>query len=431
MPWLLWLARQLAEHKQSIFYIERMQPDWLSEKHLRRWYPRLAAGIIFGLPTALGFGLVGGSLVADLYSQINRVPPPFILVLGFIIFFGLVSGSLFGLLNGWLYARETRRRPAHARRWPRRPLSRSIVPGVLNGLLFGLLIGCPLGLVQWDQHGDELPCVISRGILFWLLGAMGFALIDGLLGIEVTEIRPAETFAWSWVRMWRNLVKYAFLGLLASLLIALLVGLLLTLYIWVTVSNEYLLSALSYVWHIALLILLLTASLLTLTSGLLGGLVGGLSSEVMDVRNLTTPNLGIRRSARHGLLVGGAVGLLGFLMVVGVFFAAKAILPLTPLSTRLSYGLIVGVLTGLISGLRSGGIACFEHLALHWLLWKDGSVPWKYAHFLDYAAERILLRKVGGGYIFTHRLLLEYFATLATTPRSESAVDPEQDEMHR
>jgi hypothetical protein len=32
--------------------------------------------------------------------------------------------------------------------------------------------------------------------------------------------------------------------------------------------------------------------------------------------------------------------------------------------------------------------------------------------FLDYAAERILLRKVGGGYIFVHRLLLEYFALL-------------------
>jgi hypothetical protein len=32
--------------------------------------------------------------------------------------------------------------------------------------------------------------------------------------------------------------------------------------------------------------------------------------------------------------------------------------------------------------------------------------------FLDEAAERLLLRKVGGGYIFVHRLLLEYFASL-------------------
>ena len=38
--------------------------------------------------------------------------------------------------------------------------------------------------------------------------------------------------------------------------------------------------------------------------------------------------------------------------------------------------------------------------------------PLNYARFLDYCAARIFLRKVGGGYIFTHRLLLEHFAAL-------------------
>jgi len=42
----------------------------------------------------------------------------------------------------------------------------------------------------------------------------------------------------------------------------------------------------------------------------------------------------------------------------------------------------------------------------------NGSAPLNYARFLDCAAERIFLRKVGGGYIFVHRLLLEYFASL-------------------
>src|SRR5260370_41901742 len=27
--WLAWLARQLKKHKQTVFYIGRMQPDWL------------------------------------------------------------------------------------------------------------------------------------------------------------------------------------------------------------------------------------------------------------------------------------------------------------------------------------------------------------------------------------------------------------------
>jgi predicted NACHT family NTPase len=32
---------------------------------------------------------------------------------------------------------------------------------------------------------------------------------------------------------------------------------------------------------------------------------------------------------------------------------------------------------------------------------------------VDYATERILLRKVGNGYIFAHRLLLDHFASLS------------------
>jgi hypothetical protein len=38
------------------------------------------------------------------------------------------------------------------------------------------------------------------------------------------------------------------------------------------------------------------------------------------------------------------------------------------------------------------------------------TIPWNYARFLDYATERLFLQKVGGGYIFVHRMLLEHFA---------------------
>jgi hypothetical protein len=41
-----------------------------------------------------------------------------------------------------------------------------------------------------------------------------------------------------------------------------------------------------------------------------------------------------------------------------------------------------------------------------------GQLPFNLVPFLDYAAERIFLRKVGGGYIFIHRYLMEYFAAL-------------------
>ena len=59
------------------------------------------------------------------------------------------------------------------------------------------------------------------------------------------------------------------------------------------------------------------------------------------------------------------------------------------------------------------------------MLVRSGSIPWNYVKFLDYAAERILLRKVGGGYIFIHGMLLEYFAArygesaVEATPNAE------------
>ncbi len=86
------------------------------------------------------------------------------------------------------------------------------------------------------------------------------------------------------------------------------------------------------------------------------------------------------------------------------------------LLSGLSYGLFIGLLGGLLGGLLFGlifgGLACIQHLVLRIMLWRNSSAPLRYARFLDYAAGCIFLRKVGGGYIFVHRLLLEYFASL-------------------
>jgi hypothetical protein len=65
---------------------------------------------------------------------------------------------------------------------------------------------------------------------------------------------------------------------------------------------------------------------------------------------------------------------------------------------------------GLSGGLRFGGRAYLHHCALRLVLWYKNFAPLHYIRFLDYATSRIFLRKVGGGYIFVHRMLLEYFA---------------------
>src|SRR5205814_3768602 len=96
---------------------------------------------------------------------------------------------------------------------------------------------------------------------------------------------------------------------------------------------------------------------------------------------------------------------------------------LDPLGVDWSYllsVLVFGLAGGLLSGFLNGGVAWIKHNILRLLLWCRGCIPWSYPRFLDYAAEHILLRKVGGGYIFIHRLLLDYFASLEIPSPSES-----------
>jgi hypothetical protein len=74
-------------------------------------------------------------------------------------------------------------------------------------------------------------------------------------------------------------------------------------------------------------------------------------------------------------------------------------------------GIILGVTLGLVVALATGGRAYLQHLALRTVLAYKSHAPWRYKEFLDNATERLFLRKVGRGYIFVHRLLLEHFAT--------------------
>jgi hypothetical protein len=84
---------------------------------------------------------------------------------------------------------------------------------------------------------------------------------------------------------------------------------------------------------------------------------------------------------------------------------------------RWSSGLVVGLSSWLLAALYFGGLgATMQHYILRFWLWRTYLFPWQAVPFLDDAVEQLLLRKVGGGYIFRHRLLQEYFASLETNP---------------
>jgi hypothetical protein len=76
------------------------------------------------------------------------------------------------------------------------------------------------------------------------------------------------------------------------------------------------------------------------------------------------------------------------------------------------YGWLLALCGGLLVCSMSGGLAVLRHSILRLLLRRAGVVPRHYVRFLDETASCILLQKVGGGYTFVHRLLLEYFASL-------------------
>ena len=82
----------------------------------------------------------------------------------------------------------------------------------------------------------------------------------------------------------------------------------------------------------------------------------------------------------------------------------------------LTAGVSVGVTAGLIGALTGGFLfgwaAVIKHYTLRLVLFLDGSMPLNYVRFLDYCVDRVLLRRVGGGYMFIHRTMMEHIAGL-------------------
>lgn len=68
----------------------------------------------------------------------------------------------------------------------------------------------------------------------------------------------------------------------------------------------------------------------------------------------------------------------------------------------------------------TGGLTILRHYTLRWLLAHSHTFPLDARRFLDDATARTLLRRVGGGYSFVHRRLLDYFADTALMPADVS-----------
>jgi len=143
------------------------------------------------------------------------------------------------------------------------------------------------------------------------------------------------------------------------------------------------------------------------SAGLAGGLALGLVAGLMG---LVAGLMGLVTGLAFGLLF-GLMGLLNGLplrLVFGLVFGPEGGLPLG-LAFGRALGLAFGPL-GLLMVVIGNGDTIIDYLILRLYLWKTGVAPWNYARFLDYCMSTGIMRKVGGGYIFAHRYLMEYFA---------------------
>jgi hypothetical protein len=153
---------------------------------------------------------------------------------------------------------------------------------------------------------------------------------------------------------------------------------------------------------------------------LLLALVGFISQMVAhalekdEMKMRTVPGQGFVRSAQNGRLIGIFTGVgTAVLLVLGWLIANWLNMPLA-WPTFLPFALGISLYLGISAGLAYGGLAALQQRQLSRILTQHQLAPADYIHFLDYAAERNLLRKVGGGYMFVHLLLLDYFRETAS-----------------
>lgn len=298
--WLSWLAGRMADHGQTVFYLDKLQP----EESLNP-ADQLAFNRIAGLVRGILIGAAVGSIVSVLLMVISLFWEAFWRNVGFAGAFAIIPGSM--LVFGGFYGLIGFRAAAH-RIKPER-----------------------IDLVE---------------DIYWTQDTMRRALKYGM-GVGIIAI-GASLFFYGWM--------------------GIIVGATTGVALWALVLSK------------------------------------DIKTREAEVRQRATQ--GIWQSAKNAsklsviaaLSVGASIGF--NLNVAQGPIAASVI------------GTSVGIGVGLFAALFFGAETYLKHFGLRYLLYRRKCMPWDYIRFLDHAAERILLRKVGGGYIFVHRMLLEYFASL-------------------
>jgi DNA polymerase III delta prime subunit len=140
-----------------------------------------------------------------------------------------------------------------------------------------------------------------------------------------------------------------------------------------------------------------------LLAGAITALTYGMDGGVIETK--IHPNQGIFLTARNAVVGGLIVAMLAAIAsgATGLLFS---------IDTDVVAKIIVlwAVALGMSCSLCLGGFGVLQHYTLRWILSQSGRVPFRCHNFLEQSVKLLFLQRVGGGYIFIHRLLMDYFA---------------------
>jgi MFS family permease len=157
--WLTYLAGQMKRQNQTIFYIEQMQPDWLPKKWQCYVYHALAGGISGGLLCGL-IGAAVGAILSWTFAfngvfTILAMPIPWPAIAAGLVT-GLIIGQILGSLIGLFRLKSTEISTVELITWSWANARLTAIASIVGG---------PLGALIFYHSGDFISAVFRRLVI--------------------------------------------------------------------------------------------------------------------------------------------------------------------------------------------------------------------------------------------------------------------------
>jgi uncharacterized protein YijF (DUF1287 family) len=419
-----WLAKKMHQHGLTLFSLEQLQPSWLDGTTQPMAYfaiTRVLAAFVFAIP----FWILPIAGVAKLA----------------LLALATTTGLLIGALDYGIFGWE---------------LMRASSPSTRSWRVLGLLLLLAMGLgglgplLAGHRENDHLEQVMMFGNFYLMFAA---AALGVPLEVKTRDIRPADIIQWSWrLSLTRALAAWAGVQLVTAIVVAAGIGALAWSRMLVQFTEQH--------WEVsagAVTGMILGTGVMLMRRARIGWMaVGALAGAMLGIELATLGIEAARKVDIPVLISGGLVSIVvavigGFEPGViesmqkrrsGLWFWLRV-----PLLAALGVGAVIGMVPaviyavvnrsfarndlllmltiatsiggafGMVAFFRFGGFQGVQHLILRSLLVRCGRLPRRTAKFLERAATAALLQKVGFGYRFIHKLLLDHLAERAAKPK--------------